>query len=190
MAEAQLENKAIDIKWKKYVLVSDRILYLAEKYAGKYSIETSHQYYPDAKMRVVRAVVTVYNENNIPLTYTWLAQEIEGTTFINKTSALENAETSAVWRAIAMMGVWVIDSIASMDEINKANNRWATKSKPTSRFQSAISNTTFMKQCIDEDDFINKIKAKYDIDETQERMLREAYREAVKEGKEDNLFND
>jgi tetrahydromethanopterin S-methyltransferase subunit D len=32
---------------------------------------------------------------------------------------LENAETSAVGRALAFMGIGVIDSIASVDEINK-----------------------------------------------------------------------
>jgi len=51
------------------------------------------------------------------------SQEVEGEGFINKTSALENAETSAVGRALAMMGIGVIDSIASVDEITKAKNR-------------------------------------------------------------------
>jgi transcriptional regulator NrdR family protein len=40
---------------------------------------------------------------------------------VNKTAALENAETSAVGRALAMMGIGVIESIASVDEINKAH---------------------------------------------------------------------
>lgn len=45
----------------------------------------------------------------------------DSTSFVNKTSATENAETSAVGRALALMGIGVVDSIASMDEINKAN---------------------------------------------------------------------
>jgi hypothetical protein len=36
-----------------------------------------------------------------------------------------------------------------------------------------------MKQCMNEDDFINKIKDKYTVDEIQERQLREAYKNAM-----------
>ena len=40
---------------------------------------------------------------------------------VNKTSAIENAETSAVGRALGLiMGIGVIESIASADEMNKA----------------------------------------------------------------------
>jgi hypothetical protein len=39
---------------------------------------------------------------------------------INWQAALENCESSAVWRALAMMWYWVIESIASADEMRKA----------------------------------------------------------------------
>ena len=42
--------------------------------------------------------------------------------YINKTSALENAESSSIWRALWFMGIWITDSIASADEIIKATN--------------------------------------------------------------------
>jgi hypothetical protein len=58
--------------------------------------------------------------------YTGYSQEVnDGTNFVNKTSMIENAETSAVGRALAMMGIGVIDSIASVDEMKKATNRSA-----------------------------------------------------------------
>ncbi len=116
--DRQLKDKAIKFKGSDYVQVKDRIQYLAENYEWQYMIETSYNYFPDEKMRVVKATLTIGT-----CRYTGLAQEIEWQWYINKTSALENAETSAVWRACAMAGIWVIDSIASMDEINKANNR-------------------------------------------------------------------
>lgn len=118
MVDKQLKDKAVDFKWSKYVMVKDRIQYLAENYDGKYSISTDYEYFPEQKMRVVKAELTIGN-----CTYTWLAQEIDWVGFVNKTSALENAETSAVGRACAMAWIGVIDSIASMDEINKAENR-------------------------------------------------------------------
>lgn len=116
-----LQEKAIDIKGKKYVQVSDRILYFNEEYPSG-CIKTELISYED-KQIVVKALV--YPDNTAPMSryFTGYAQEIEGEGYINKTSALENAETSAVGRALAMMGIGVIDSIASIDEINKANNR-------------------------------------------------------------------
>ena len=51
------------------------------------------------------------------------AQEVIGSSQVNSTSALENAETSAVGRALAFAGLAVNGSIASADEINKAEAR-------------------------------------------------------------------
>lgn len=118
MTDRQLKDKAIQFKWQAYVQVKDRIQFLADNYEWQYMIETSYNWFPDEKMRVVRAILTIGT-----CRYTWLAQEIEWQWYINKTSALENAETSAVGRACAMAWIWVIDSIASIDEINKAENR-------------------------------------------------------------------
>jgi len=111
-----LKDKAISIKGKQYVLVSDRISYLAES-VQDYSI-TTEVISSEGGTWVVKATLTV-GEN----VYTGHAQEVIGEGYINKTSALENAETSAVGRACAMAGIGVIDSIASIDEINKAENR-------------------------------------------------------------------
>ena len=45
---------------------------------------------------------------------------IIGSSQVNSTSALENAETSAAGRALPFAGLAVNGSIASADEINKA----------------------------------------------------------------------
>ena len=42
---------------------------------------------------------------------------------INRTSMLENCETSAVGRALGFVGIGSVDSIASGDEVNKAINK-------------------------------------------------------------------
>ena len=44
---------------------------------------------------------------------------------VNKTAALENASTSAVGRALGYMGIGVIESIASADEMAKATTNTA-----------------------------------------------------------------
>ena len=175
----ELKDKAIDIKGKKYVLVSDRVLYFNEHYPN-WSIQTTRESVGD--MEIVKAFV-VPDISAPTRMFTWYSQAKRGDGFINKTSALENAETSAVGRALAMMWIWVIDSIASVDEINKAENAAKTTKKPTyqSRFQKAISNTEFMRNCLDENDFIEKIRAKYELDDMQESQLRSAYEKATKE---------
>jgi|TARA_R100000789_G_scaffold48847_1_gene49303 hypothetical protein len=49
--------------------------------------------------------------------FTGLAHEEQGSTQINNTSALENAETSAIGRALGFLGLGTEDSIASAEEV-------------------------------------------------------------------------
>ena len=180
----ELKDKAIDIKGKKYVLVSDRVLYFNEHYPN-WCIQTVRETIWD--MEVIKAVVCP--DCAVPWrVFTGYSQAKRWDGFINKTSALENAETSAVGRALAFMGIWVIDSIASVDEINKAEN--TTKGKALSPFQRALTNTKFMRDCLDEEDFISQVKKHLELDEIQEWQLRRAYQNATKESDLDLPFTD
>ena len=120
MKEKSLKAKAVDIKGKEYILVRDRVLYFNEQYANGY-ITTELLSQPLDGTIVIKALV--YPDVGSGKCFTGHAQEVIGDGYINKTSAMENAETSAVGRALAMMGIGVLDSIASVDEINKAKNR-------------------------------------------------------------------
>lgn len=68
---------------------------------------------------------------------TGTAYEKEGSSFINKTSYIENCETSAVGRALGMCGFGIDTSIASSEEVQNAilnqNNNQNTKHKKTPR---------------------------------------------------------
>lgn len=187
MTDKQLTNKAIDIKWKKYVLVSDRVLYFNETYPNG-SITTER--FSEWELEIVKA--TIIPDCEQPWRqFTGYSQAKWGDGFINKTSALENAETSAVGRALAMMWIGVIDSIASLDEINKAENTAKTSKKSyvkESWFQAAMNNVDFIKWCLDEDDYINKIKWKYEMDEIQEWQLRRRYKDITTEDGSDLPF--
>lgn len=112
--------KTINIHGKEYVEVKERVRYLAEENDKPYSIETDYDYFPERKLWVVRATLTLDGQ-----IFTGLAQEVESDNYkeVNSTSALENCETSAVGRACAFAGIGIVDSIASVDEINKAKNR-------------------------------------------------------------------
>ncbi len=57
------------------------------------------------------------------------AEEVRGSSNINKTSALENCETSAVGRALGYCGFGSTESIASADEVKVAIARQKTEVK-------------------------------------------------------------
>ena len=54
------------------------------------------------------------------------AYEKEGSSFINKTSYIENCETSAVGRALGMYGIGIDTSLASADEVANAVKQQAS----------------------------------------------------------------
>jgi hypothetical protein len=122
--EKSLKEKAIKVQGgKEYVLVADRVIYFNEKYPDG-CIQTEIARWEGDTIAVK---ATAYPEGLAGRFFTGLAQEVIGEGPVNKTSALENAETSAVGRCLAFMGIGVIDSIASADEIHKANNRATEK---------------------------------------------------------------
>lgn len=131
MKEKSLKSKATNIKGKLYVEVPQRVLYFNENYENGV-IKTELLTDPDSKIVAFKAFV-IPDCDKPDRFFTGHSQEVWGEGFINKTSALENAETSAVGRALGMMGIGVIDSIASVDEINKAKGSIPFKGNEASR---------------------------------------------------------
>lgn len=68
---------------------------------------------------------------------TGTAYEKEGSTMINQTSYIENCETSAVGRALAMCGIGIDTSIASMDEVATAIANQEEAEKPKTQPKQA-----------------------------------------------------
>ena len=118
--DKSLIDRAIDYQGKKYVLVADRINYFNEFYPyGSITAEIVKD-----EGNIIQFKATITPDGRIPQRFfTGHAEEIRGIGFVNKTSAVENAETSAIGRALAMMGIGVLDSVASMDEINIAKGK-------------------------------------------------------------------
>lgn len=135
--------KTISVKGKDYVPVSERLKYLAANCI--YSINTDYEFFPEQKMWVVKATLSITNGNQV-LTFTGLAQEVESGNYkdVNHTSALENAETSAVGRACAMAGIGIDGGIASADEVVKAINRVDEVGEEARlKLLSMLENTTY-----------------------------------------------
>lgn len=121
-----LKDKAINIKGSEYVLVKDRILAFNTDFPNG-SIVTELVSYQNGQM-IVKATVTPDTDKPTRF-FTGHSQAVEGQGYINKTSALENAETSAAGRALALLGIGVLDSVASFDEMAKAGA--VEQGKPT-----------------------------------------------------------
>lgn len=119
---AEKKFKTVDIKGKEYVEVNERVKYFVREYAG-WSIETELLSNVD-EICVFKA--TIKDENGRVMA-TGHAYEKESSSFINKTSYIENCETSAVGRALGFLGIGIDTSIASSDEV--AN---AVKNQPSS----------------------------------------------------------
>lgn len=114
MTQAQKLNTGIvNIGGKDYVTVARRVADFRESHPG-YTIETKILSAAD----VVQIRARIRDEGG-RLLATGTAEEVRGQGNINKTSALENAETSAVGRALAFLGFGGTE-IASADEIANA----------------------------------------------------------------------
>ena len=72
------------------------------------------------KSILLKAIIT--NEAG-KIIATGLAEEIKGVGFINKTSHIENCETSAWGRALANFGIGIDSGIASVQEVKNAKNQ-------------------------------------------------------------------
>ena len=119
---AEKKFKTVDIKGKEYVEVNERVKYFVREYVG-WSIETELLSNVD-EICVFKA--TIKDETGRVMA-TGHAYEKESSSFINKTSYIENCETSAVGRALGFLGIGIDTSIASGDEA--AN---AVKNQPSS----------------------------------------------------------
>lgn len=109
--------KTTDIKGKKYAEVNQRVKAFRIVYPNG-SITTSIISLVDG---IVIMQATIKNEEGVVIA-TGYAQEKENSTYINKTSYIENAETSAVGRALGMCGFGIDTSIASYEEVQNAIN--------------------------------------------------------------------
>lgn len=107
----------VSIKGKSYVMVKDRLVFFNETYPNGAIRSEIHAY---ANGQVIVKALVCPDVKNVERVFTAYSQARENDGMINKTSALENAETSAVGRALAMMGIGVIESVASADEVAKA----------------------------------------------------------------------
>tara|TARA_R100000687_G_scaffold82373_1_gene81685 strand:- start:839 stop:1270 length:432 start_codon:yes stop_codon:yes gene_type:complete len=138
----------VNIKGKEYKTVAERILELNSNTNGNYSIHTEilndniHEYV------LMKATLTLPVEfgpteetSEAFHCFTGHAYEVQGAGFINKTSHVENAETSAIGRALASAGYVGGTEFASADEVANAVKQQASPTPTRKTAANGASST-------------------------------------------------
>lgn len=119
LQNANAQIKTVDIKGKAYAEVPQRIKAFRMLYPQG-SIATRLISDVDG-VCIMHATVSIYDDEGRQIILgEGTAYEKESSSFINKTSYIENCETSAVGRALGMAGFGIDTSVASYEEVANA----------------------------------------------------------------------
>lgn len=161
--------KTINIKGKEYITVNERLIYFRNTNQFKgFGIKEDIVSINDTE-GIFK--VTIYDSNGEPIVSAH-AQEYRDSSYINKTSFVENGFTSALGRALGYLGIGIDTSIASANEVQNAvtnqksdNKKWLTESqlnatlKATKDQAKKVLNTFKMKKDYREQ-IVNKFNLK------------------------------
>ena len=114
--------KTVNIKGKEYVEVNTRIKYFRQNFKD-WSL-TSELVELTNESVLIKAVIRNPEGRIIASGY---AQEEKSSSYINKTSFIENCETSAWGRALGNLGIGIDSSVASYEEVKTAIQKQETQ---------------------------------------------------------------
>lgn len=133
IAEANKGLKSTNIKGKEYIEVNERVKAFRILYPeGTIETDIIHL---DTEAGLVVMKATASNDGKV--LGTGMSYEREASSYINKTSYIENCETSAVGRALGFLYLGSTDSICSADELENALQAQARNEKPRRTFPMA-----------------------------------------------------
>lgn len=107
--------KSVSIQGKPYITVNERLKEFRENYGG-YSLVTDLVEVNERHALIKASILD--KEGRVIAQGT--AFEVAGSSFINKGSFVENAETSAWGRALGNFGIGIDTSVATADEVANA----------------------------------------------------------------------
>jgi len=148
----QYKFKTTRIKGKDYVEVNQRVLFFRQEEQYKdWSILTELEVNKDDTACIVKAIIANKEGRVISTGY---AREEKGASMINKTSFVENCETSAIGRALAMLGIGIETSIASANEVQEAISQGKSAGKQAPSPKSSLEDdyqkaVTYLKNASD-----------------------------------------
>tara|TARA_R100001463_G_scaffold63172_7_gene116187 strand:- start:21309 stop:21803 length:495 start_codon:yes stop_codon:yes gene_type:complete len=155
--------KTIKIKGREYVEVNERLKYFRKNYPN-FTL-TSEITHIDSEMVVVKASII---DPDWVTKATGHAHEEKSSSYINKTSYVENCETSAWGRALANFGIGIDSGVASADEVEIA----IKKQSPDKKKMSAKVFEEMLKAIADgKGDLVKERMGNYIMTSAQERTI-------------------
>ena len=118
LVKANAAIRTTNIKGKEYAEANQRVKAFRTLYPEGFI--TTEILCREGGLCIIKATVGHYADGKSVILATGTAYEKEGSSQINRTSYIENCETSAVGRALGMAGFGIDTSIASADEMNNA----------------------------------------------------------------------
>lgn len=167
--------KTVNIKGKEYVEVHTRLKYFRSKYP-QYTLETDTV---EKTEDTVMFKAVIKNEEGRVLA-SGHAEERRGSSFINKTSYVENCETSAWGRALGNFGIGLDNAVSSYDEVANAIKNQANKVKPpAAKLKLVIDDDNWDKvlkymaqnKALGLDKLVNNLEQKYSIKSSVKKEL-------------------
>lgn len=160
----------VNIKGKNYVMVKDRVKAFRQTFP-EFSIVTEIINLTDESVTIKASII---DEDGRVLA-TGHAHEMRNASPINKTSYIENGETSAIGRAIGLCGIGIDDSFGSADEVASAIYQQEQAVKPLTDREKRVLDAMLTETNSDRDLFFGWI-GKSSIDD----FTKEDYARAVK----------
>ena len=157
--------KTINLKGKEYSMVSSRLEIFRKHFGFRYGI-VEEILVDDGKRVVTKTSIIDRDKPEIPIGVGH-AEEIRGSSLVNKTSAIENCMTSSLGRALATAAALHGGEMASVNEIEKAQNN--------------EKNINENKKEIKKDPPANKEEAKKEKDQEQWQKITENYLKNIDE---------
>jgi hypothetical protein len=111
--------KSVNIKGKEYITVNERLIFFRSQPQYKGWRISEEVVSLDDKEGLFK--VTIINLEGFEMAVAH-AQEYRDSSYINKTSFVENGFTSALGRALGYLGIGIDTAIASADEVQTAVN--------------------------------------------------------------------
>lgn len=111
--------KSVNIKGKEYITVNERLIFFRSQPQYKGWRISEEVVSLDDKEGLFK--VTLINPEGFEMAVAH-AQEYRDSSYINKTSFVENGFTSALGRALGYLGIGIDTAIASADEVQTAVN--------------------------------------------------------------------
>jgi len=160
--------KTTNIRGKQYVEVNERIKFFRQEDEYKnWTISTEFTAL-DSEMCVCKCIIADPNQRVIA---TGHAHEERSSSHINKTSYVENCETSAIGRALAMMGIGIDTSIASANEVNDAIAKQSSDSSPSAPVDNIMDKAVgYIKTSTDKRKAFDSVVAKYGEQLTEKQV--------------------